>query len=278
MIEVFSLPFMQSALIASAIIGLLCAFLGVFVVLKRMGFLSAALAQISTAGMAFAFLFALDPIWTGLVVALLASALFALATSSGRMPRDSILGISYVGAFALGILFISRAAQGTEELQHLLQGNILTITRGQMYLLLATLVIVGPIHYLFHKEFLFVSFDAETARTQGYRTTGWNLMLFLSIGAVVAIGIKISGALLIFAFLVIPAMAALLLFKKLKWIFLTAMLASLLSVLLGLYFSFHLDLPSGPSITAILLSVLLTTLTIKFLHGWVRMQRQSPTR
>ncbi len=278
MIEVFSLPFMQSALIASAIIGLLCAFLGVFVVLKRMVFLSAALAQISTAGMAFAFLFALDPIWTGLVVALLASALFALATSSGRMPRDSILGISYVGAFALGILFISRAAQGTEELQHLLQGNILTITRGQMYLLLATLVIVGPIHYLFHKEFLFVSFDAETARTQGYRTTGWNLMLFLSIGAVVAIGIKISGALLIFAFLVIPAMAALLLFKKLKWIFLTAMLASLLSVLLGLYFSFHLDLPSGPSITAILLSVLLTTLTIKFLHGWVRMQRQSPTR
>jgi ABC-type Mn2+/Zn2+ transport system permease subunit len=278
MIEVFSLPFMQSALIASAIIGLLCAFLGVFVVLKRMVFLSAALAQISTAGMAFAFLFALDPMWTGLVVALLASALFALATSSGRMPRDSILGISYVGAFALGILFISRAAQGSEELQHLLQGNILTITRGQMYLLLATLVIVGPVHYLFHKEFLFISFDAETARTQGYRTTGWNLMLFLSIGAVVAIGIKISGALLIFAFLVIPAMAALLLFKKLKWIFLTAMLASLLSVLLGLYFSFHLDLPSGPSITAILLFVLLTTLAIKFLHGWVRMQRQRPMR
>jgi len=276
MMEVFSLPFMQAALIASSIIGLLCAFLGVFVVLKRMVFLSAALAQISTAGMALAFLFALDPTWTGLIVALLSSALFALATSSGRMPRDSILGISYVSAFALGILFVSKAAQGTEELQHLLQGNILTITKGQLYLLSATLVVVGLVHYFFHKEFLFTSFDAETARTQGYRTTGWNLALFLSIGAVVAIGIKISGALLIFAFLVIPATAALLLFRKLRWVFLSAMLASLLSVIFGLYFSFHLDLPSGPSITATLMLVLLMTVAIKFLGRWVQMHRRQP--
>jgi ABC-type Mn2+/Zn2+ transport system permease subunit len=266
MIEIFSIPFMQSALLASAIVSLLCAFLGVFVVLKRMVFLSAALAQISTAGMALAFLTALDPTKLGLIVALLASVLFALAASHGRMPRDTILGISYVGAFALSILFISKAAQGTEELQHLLQGNILTITNGQLYALAITLVVIGLVHYLFHKEFLFVSFDAETARTQGYNTAGWNLLLFLTIGTVVAIGTRISGALLIFAFLVVPAMIALSLFKKMKLVFIAAMIASLISVIIGLYFSFRLDLPSGPSITAVLLAILLTTLLARFLY------------
>jgi zinc transport system permease protein len=263
MVEIFQFPFMQHALIASALIGAVCAFLGVYIVLKRMVFFSAAVAQISTAGMAFAFLLGLNPMLTGLFVTMLAVLLFALKPSGEKIPPDSLLGISYVGAFALGILFIAKAAQGAEELQHLLQGNILTITAGQIHLLLATVVIVGLIHLLFYKQLIFIAYDPAMAQTQGFHVTGWNLLLYLTLGLVISLGIKVSGVLLIFAFLVMPAVTALMLARKMKYVFAIAIFTSLISVIGGLYFSFRLDLPSGPSIVALLLILLLLAFLVR---------------
>lgn len=263
MVEIFRLPFMQYALLASALIGTLGAFLGVYIVLKRMVFFSAAVAQISTAGMALAFLLGFNPTLTGLMVTMLAVVLFALKPSGEKIPPDSLLGISYVGAFALGILFIAKAAQGAEELQHLLQGNILTITPGQIYLLGATFLAVGVIHLLFYKQFIFIAYDPAMAQTQGYHVTAWNLLLYFTLGLVISLGIKVSGVLLIFAFLVIPAVTGLLLARKMKHIFSIAILSSLASVVGGLYFSFRLDLPSGPTIVAVLLILLMISFFVK---------------
>ncbi|MDZ7402251.1 MAG: metal ABC transporter permease [candidate division KSB1 bacterium] len=263
MVEIFGLPFMQFALIASVIIGTLCAFLGVYIVLKRMVFFSAAVAQVSTAGMALAFLLGLNPTFISLLVTMLAVLLFALRPSSEKIPPDSLLGISYVGAFALGILFIAKAAQGAEELQHLLQGNILTITSGQIYLLLVTFVIVGIIHLLFYRQFIFIAYDPAMAQTQGYHVTGWNLLLYFTLGLVISLGIKISGVLLIFSFLVMPAVTGLLVARKMRHIFLVAILSSLMSVVSGLYFSFQLDLPSGPTIVAVMLGLLLVAFGLR---------------
>ncbi|MDZ7359078.1 MAG: metal ABC transporter permease [candidate division KSB1 bacterium] len=263
MVEIFGLPFMQFALIASVIIGTLCAFLGVYIVLKRMVFFSAAVAQVSTAGMALAFLLGLNPTFISLLVTMLAVLLFALRPSSEKIPPDSLLGISYVGAFALGILFIAKAAQGAEELQHLLQGNILTITPGQIYLLLVTFVIVGIIHLLFYRQFIFIAYDPAMAQTQGYHVTGWNLLLYFTLGLVISLGIKISGVLLIFSFLVMPAVTGLLVARKMRHIFLVAILSSLMSVVSGLYFSFQLDLPSGPTIVAVMLGLLLVAFGLR---------------
>jgi ABC-type Mn2+/Zn2+ transport system permease subunit len=263
MVEIFGLPFMQHALIASALIGTTCAFLGVYIVLKRIVFFSAAVAQISTAGMALAFLLGLHPTVTGLVVTLLAIVLFALRPANGKIPPDSFLGIGYVGAFALGILFIARAAQGAEELQHLLQGNILTITSEQIYLLLGTFLFVGIIHLLFYRQFIFIAYDPAMAQTQGYHVTGWNLLLYFTLGLMISLGIKVSGVLLIFSFLVMPAVTGLLLARRMKHIFIIAILSSLASVVSGLYFSFRLDLPSGPTIVAVLLLLLLIAFLFK---------------
>lgn len=263
MVEIFGLPFMQYALIASVLIGTLCAFLGVYIVLKRMVFFSAAVAQVSTAGMALAFLLGLNPTFISLSVTMLAVLLFALRPSSEKIPPDSLLGISYVGAFALGILFIAKAAQGAEELQHLLQGNILTITPGQIYLLLGTFLVVSMIHLLFYKQFIFIAYDPAMAQTQGYHVTGWNLLLYFTLGLVISLGIKVSGVLLIFSFLVMPAVTGLLLARKMGHIFLVAIFTSLISVVGGLYFSFRLDLPSGPTIVAVMLGLLLVAFAIR---------------
>ena len=263
MLEVFRLPFMQYALIATSFIAALCAFLGVYVVLKRIVFVTAALAQISTAGVAVAFLFGLNPTITSLAITACAVALLAFASFGEKIPQDSILGISYVSAFALGVLFISKSAQGLEELQHLLQGNILTITAGQITWLAITFSVIALIHLLYYKEFMFVSFDAEMAQTQGYRVRFWNLLLYLTIGVVISLGIKVSGVLLIFGFLVIPAAIALMLVRNMKLIFAIAIVLSLVSVVCGLYFSFELDLPSGPTIVAVLFALLLIAIGLR---------------
>jgi ABC-type Mn2+/Zn2+ transport system permease subunit len=234
--------------------------LSVFVVLRKIVFFSAALAQISTAGMALAFLMGFHPTVTALVLTFIAVLLFAIMSFNGQIPQDSVLGISYVAAFALGILFIAKAAQGLDELQHLLQGNILTITKSQIYMLFTLLVGVGIVHILFHKELMFVSFDREMAETQGYNANVWNLVLYFTIGLVITLGIRISGALLIFGFLVIPAVIALLLVRKIKWIFLISIITGLSSVFIGLVLSFRLDLPSGPSIVTVLVIFLLIVL------------------
>ncbi len=260
MVEIFRLPFMQHALIASVLIGTLCAFLGVYIVLKRMVFFSAAIAQVSTAGMALAFLLGLNPTFISLVVTMLAVVLFALRPSSEKIPPDSLLGISYIGAFAIGILFIAKTAQGAEELQHLLQGNILTITPGQIYLLLGTFVAVSIIHLLFYKQFIFIAYDPAMAQTQGYHVTVWNLLNYFTLGLVISLGIKVSGVLLVFAFLVMPAVTGLILARKMSQVFSIAIVASLVAVISGLYVSFRLDLPSGPSIVAVMLVLLLIAL------------------
>lgn len=263
MAEIFGLSFMQHALIASALIGTACAFLGVYIVLKRIVFFSAAVAQISTAGMALAFLLGLNPTFVSLLVTLLAVVLFALKPSNDRIPPDSLLGISYIGAFALGILFIAKAAQGSEELQHLLQGNILTITAGQIYLLLGTFLFVGIIHLLFYRQFIFIAYDPAMAQTQGYHVTVWNLLLYFTLGLMISLGIKVSGVLLIFSFLVMPAVTGLLLARRMQHIFIIAILSSLTSVVSGLYFSFRLDLPSGPTIVAVLLILLVLSFLVR---------------
>ncbi|MDZ7289510.1 MAG: metal ABC transporter permease [candidate division KSB1 bacterium] len=265
MLEAFRLPFMQYALIATSLIAALCSLLGVYIVLKRIVFVSAVLAQVSTAGLGLAFLVGLHPTVTALLLTLVAVVMFARTSFRGKIPQDSVLGISYVTAFAFGILFIARAAQGMEELQHLLQGNILTISPQQIYLLAGTAVVVGLIHYLFYKEFLFVSFDAEMAQTQGYNVKAWNFLLYFTVGLVIALGIRVAGVLLIFAFLVMPAAIALLLLRRMRGIFAMAIVIGLIAVFLGLYFSFDLDLPSGPTIVTVLFIFLLMALAFKMI-------------
>ena len=107
---------------------------------------------------------------------------------------------------------------------------------------------VGLVHYLFHKEFLFVSFDPEMARTLGVRARGWDLLLYLTLGVTIAIAIRVAGALLVFAFLVIPGIVGLALSSRLRYAFAISAAAAIVPAVSGLYLSFVLDLPSAATI------------------------------
>jgi ABC-type Mn2+/Zn2+ transport system permease subunit len=248
----FHLPFMRAALAAGCATGVVCAVIGVYVVLNRIVFLGAALAQLSAAGIALGFLLGLHTATLAIALAVAGVLLLSFRPEGSRIPADALLGIVFAVAWAASILMVARSAQGAEELNFLLQGNILTASHGDVRLVLALLAVIGGLHLLCVRPFVFVSFDPETARTLGLHTRFWTILLYTSLGAVIALTIHVVGIMVVFALLVLPPIGGLLLGRRLPAVFLIAALMALASVLGGLLLSFHADLPSGPAIVACL--------------------------
>ncbi len=253
MIDIFSLPFMHAALYAGVLLGVLCSILGVHVVLQRRVFLSAAVSQVAAMGIALGFFFGWHPTLSSLLAILLVLALLAGLMHARNAMTDALLGVLYVGAFAVSILLMAKSAQGYEELQHLLQGNLLTLSDSHLVLLTALFVAALALFVLFHKELLFTSFDPYMAQTLGYSVRFWNLFFYFLVGLVISIGVQTVGSLLIFGLLVLPAFTALSLARKFRTIYLLAGLIAMLAVFIGLWLSFQFDLPASPSIIVLLL-------------------------
>ena len=250
----------KDALYGALVIALACSVIGVYVVLRRIVFVGAALAELSSAGIALAYFLggagmalglATHPIAISLLVTLLGVVFFATgAGSRSRVSPDATLGVVYAVAAAAGILLIAKAAHG-EVHDIFLMGNILGITAKDTLVLIAVAVPVLLVHTVFYKEFLFVSFDPETARTLGYRVTVWNLLLYLTLGLVIAFAMQFAGVLLVFNFLVLPAVTGLLLSRSMAGAFAWSVVSGLAAAVIGFSLSVPFDLPSGPAIVAV---------------------------
>jgi zinc transport system permease protein len=250
----------REALYGALVIALACSVLGVYVVLRRIVFVGAAIAQLSSAGIALALFFAGTGIAAGiaghptawsLAFALAGAMFFALGGGQrAGVPPDATIGVTYAVAAAAGILLISKASTG-EAHDIFLSGNILGITRADTLVLLAVTIPVLVAHALFYKEFLFVSFDRETARTLGYRVTFWNVFLYFTLGLVIAFAMQFAGVMLVFDFLVLPAVTGLLLARSMAGIFAISVASALVAAVVGFSLSVPFDLPSGPAIIAV---------------------------
>lgn len=249
----------RDALYGALVIALVCSALGVYVVLRRIVFVGASLAQMSTLGIAISFWLAgvgiagvltTKPVILSLLATLLGVVFFATGMRRARIPADARIGVAYVVAGALAILFIAKATVG-EAHDIFLQGNILGITRRDWLVLLGVSVPVLLVHVLFYKEFLFISFDQETARTLGYRVERWTLLLYLTIGLSIAFAMQFAGLMLVFDFLVLPAVTGLLLARGMAGVFSWAIGAGLAAAVIGFSLSVPFDLPTGPAMVAV---------------------------
>ena len=249
----------KDALYGALVIALACSVLGVYVVLRRIVFVGAALAEISSAGIALALWLSgrglggeltHHPVVFALLFGL-AGALFFSVGQSGRsgVPPDATIGVTYAVAAAAGILLIAKATVG-EAHDIFLQGNILGITKTDMFVLLGVAIPVLLAHLVFYKEFLFVSFDRETARTLGFGVAGWNALLYFTLGLVIAFSMQFAGVMLVFNFLVLPAVTGLLLARSMAGIFAIAVGSAVVAAVVGFTLSVPFDLPSGPAIIA----------------------------
>ena len=246
--QVFGLDFMQRALWAGLLVGGVCAYLGVYVVLRRIVFVGVALSEMSSAGVALSLLMNFSPMLGSVGLMLAGVGLFSVQWAPRKVRQDAFIGIGYVVASALAILLIAKSAQGEGHLLALLFGNILTVTTQDV---LATALALGGVllvHLLFAKELLFVSFDPDTAQAAGYHARFWEALLYVTIGLTIAFAIHAVGVLMTFAALVLPAVTSLLLTRRMPAALLGSVLAGLLPVPVGLYLSFVWDLPSAATI------------------------------
>jgi zinc transport system permease protein len=256
-------------MIAGVLAGAILGYIGVFVVLKRMVFVSAALSEISGVGVAFAFYVGailgidphahgtipilLEPTWFSLLFACAAAALFSLRPGHRRLAAETIVGLGYIvaSALVLAILNSPRIAQEAHAVGDILFGNAVTVPRSQIYALFAASLAAVIAHLLFFKELLFVSYDPETALVQGVGVFRFELLLNLAIAVVISVATRAVGALPVFAFSVIPAAAALMITEKLRVTVALSILFGVVAAAVGYYVSWIEQLPTGASMVVV---------------------------
>jgi zinc transport system permease protein len=259
----------QEPLLAGVLAGALLSYLGVFVVLKRMVFVSAALSEVSGVGVAFAFYVAsifgidphthrgvpllLEPTWFSLIFACLAGVLFSLRPGHRKLAPETIVGIGYIAASALvlAILNSPRIAQEAHAVGDILFGNAVTVPRSQIVALLGVGAVAILIQALFFKELLFASYDPETALVQGVGVLRYELVLNLIIAVVISVATRAVGALPVFAFTVIPAAAALMLTEQIRRTIALSVVIGIIAAAVGYYVSWVKTLPTGASMVIV---------------------------
>ena len=250
----FSLAFYGSLLV-----GISCAFLGVTVVAKRVVFLGAVLTQVSVLGLAVTFLpFIHIPHTLGSLVFTLGSVTILSRMLTGKkIPRDAVLGVIFASSVAARILIMQKTPKvETAEIENLLRGDILFVTPELFYLMLGAFIVTMGIYLVFFKEFSYIAFDGETATTQGYKAARWELVFYMMAGVVIAFATHMVGDLFVFGFLVLPAVTAMLVVKRVRNIFLVAVLIGAIAPVVGLFLAFRFDFSSSPAIVGVAFAAL----------------------
>ncbi|MEK7825247.1 MAG: metal ABC transporter permease, partial [Nitrospirota bacterium] len=245
MLELLSYGFMQRAIIASIVIGLLCSVIGVFVVLRGLSFVGAGTSHAAFAGVTLAYLIGVNPLIIAIIFSLVTIWIIYLLEEKGRMKLDVSMGIFYTLTMALAVLFIGFMRVYNAELYGYLFGSILSVTRGDLAVILILGIVVISAVFLFYKELHFIVFDPEMAEASGIPA---KLLLFLLLNLIaltIVVSLKSVGTLLVFALIIIPASAAYQMAKTMKWMMIYSIIMGIFSSLGGLFISFWFDLPSG---------------------------------
>ncbi len=248
MLEVLQYEFMRNALIAGLLAAIACGIVGVYVVIKRVVFISGGIAHASFGGIGLGYFLGINPI-LGAMFFTIASALgMGLVAKRMRFPEDTAIGILWAMGMALGIIFISLTPGYAPDLFSYLFGNILAVPAFDLILMLILDVIIITLVILFYKEFLILSFDEEFSTIAGVPTERLYLLLLCLIALTVVVLIRVVGIILVIALLTIPAALARQFTHNLKKMLLLSILAGAVFTFSGLWLSYLLDLASGATI------------------------------
>ena len=262
-------PFMMRGLIASVLVGTVCAVLGTYVVLKGMAFFGDALAHAILPGVAVAYL-AGWPLFAGALVTGIGVAVgIGYLSRRGQLKEDTAIGILFSGAFALGIALLSTVEAYTVDLTHFLFGNVLGVSTADLW----TTGVLGAIVLLLvaalYKEFLVMAFDPVLAQVLRLPTTALHYLLLVMLAATVVVALQTVGVALTVAMLVTPAATAYLLTRRLLPMMALAAFLGSLSAVAGLYLSFYLNVASGPAVVLICTGLFLLALLFSPRRGLV---------
>lgn len=248
MFEIFHYPFMQRAFLAGILLAGLLAYLGVFVVLRKMAFFSDGMAHASLAGVAGGILLSVNP----LVAALVASFIFAVGMffleKKTHLSSDAAIGLLFTSGMALGVLLLSFKSGYQPELIGFLFGNILTIGRSDLMITFALSVLIGGFLIANGRRMTLLALDREAAYLSGINPDFFQLALYVILAVSVVLGIKVLGIILVSALLIIPVSISKLISRSFRKLVFWSIVFAELIVLAGLLLSYLFDLPTGPII------------------------------
>ncbi len=259
--------FMRFGLLAAALVGVACASIGVYVVLRRMAFIGDALAHTILPGVVGAYLLKTNLLLGALVAGLLTALGIGWFSRRGEVREDTAIGIMFTGMFALGILMMS-TVQSFRDFTHILFGNILGVTGSDLALIAGVCALILTALWLFNKELELTSYDPVHSEVIGLRTDWVRYGLLILLALTVITGIQVVGVVMTSALLITPAAAAALLTNRLSRMVPIAAAIAVGSGVVGLYISYYFSVSSGAAI------VLLCTLS--FAAAWVVHQLRRP--
>jgi zinc transport system permease protein len=248
----FEPVFMRLALVASITTGVSLGVMGVYLVIRRVMFVGLVVANAATLGAAIGEAVGWTPALTSVAAAVGAAVALGEVNTSNRLPSESLMAWAYAAASSATVLVLSTVAGGHADTLHLMFGTVLFVQPIDVVGLTLIMVAIGLVQGLFGRRLLLVTFDRETARVAGVNTRLWSLALNLAIGVAAAAAVRTVGALLTFALLTLPALAALQVTTSVRAMFAVSALLGTVVPCLGLALSFHLDLPPGPAAVALL--------------------------
>lgn len=275
-------PFMVRGLLASVMVGTLCAVVGTFVVLRGMAFFGDALAHAILPGIAVAYLLDVNLLWGALAMGLLTALGIGYISRRSEIKEDTAIGVVFAACFALGVALLSTLDTYSVDLTHILFGNVLGVSNTDLVLtaILGTCVLLLVV--LLYKELLVVSFDPILAATLRLPLDALNYLLLILVALTVVVSLQTVGVALLVAMLVTPAATAYLLTRRLWHMMIVGAAIGASSSVAGLYISFYVNVSSGAAVVLVCTGFFVLAFLFAprrgALWGWLRARRSQPAK
>jgi zinc/manganese transport system permease protein len=259
-------------LLACLILAGIHAYLGFHVIERQVIFVDLALAQIAVLGASLAIIFGhdLDSVqsyWFSLGFSIVGAAIFSLTRfKQQRIPQEAIIGITYAVSAALLVIVLSRSGEGDEHIKQALVGNILLVSLPEIIKILIIYSMVGIVHFMFRDQFFLISKNPQEAFKKGLNVRFWDFLFYVLFGFVVTSSVKIAGVLLVFSFLVVPSVCAILFSENLKIRLLIGWIVGFIASILGMAVSYYFDFPTGASVVCVFGAILILITIVKKLR------------
>ena len=266
LLQMFSFPFMQRALVAGVLVSLCCALLGVPLVLKRYSMIGDGLSHVSFGALAVAVALGFTPLYFSIPVVVLAA--FFLLRMAGNPHWNSDAAIAAVSAssLAVGIMVISRTTGMTTDVDNYMFGSVLAMSRGDVALAVALCAAVLTLFVLFYHKLFAVTFDENFSRATGLNVKRYNTLLAVLTALTIVLGMRMMGAMLISSLIIFPALTAMRLFKSFRGVILCAAVTSVGCFCAGLIVSSLYSTPVGATVVCANLALFLLSCVLRALR------------
>ena len=250
LIQMFSYPFMQRALIAGVLVSLCAALLGVSLVLKRYSMIGDGLSHVSFGALAIAVALGMTPLYFSIPVVVLAAFFLLRMASHPHWNSDAAIAVMSASSLAIGIIVISRTTGMTTDVDNYMFGSVLAMSKADVALSVELCAAVLVLFILFYHKLFAVTFDESFSRATGLKVERYNTLLAILTALTIVLGMRMMGAMLISSLVIFPALTAMRLFKSFRSVVLCSAVTSVACFCAGLTASFVLSTPVGASVVA----------------------------